>query len=156
VTLGVLLGWAPFGSGLTCNKSTQVNWVRFNGDDTVDVRITAADVGDPVYADLTSTAGAVVVGQAEVDPGSGPVGTNHQVVLTVDPSYKDEVQRVSLEVDSGDRGISDFELTQDSADKGYWFLQLRSVGAQGETRTDVFSFQLWTPDTQVINPDTGS
>lgn len=153
LTFGVLLGWAPVASIFSCNKQ-QVTWVRFNGDDTAQVQITASDVGPPVTTDLTSTSGAIVVGQAEVDPGSGPVGTDHQVVVTVDNAYVDEVQRVSLEVDSGTRGVSDFELTQDSADKGYWFLDIQSVGDPGETRTDVFSFQLWTPQTQVINPDT--
>jgi len=127
--------WAP----------ASIDWVRFNGDDQVDVEVTAdPEPGDPVSIDLTSTTGAVVIGTATVDPGSGPVGTDHVVTVLVDEAYSGDVGRVVVSTDAGSRGVEDHTLQQDSADHGLWVRTLTSQGAEGEERTDTFTFELFT------------
>jgi len=131
---------------VSCNKN-EVTWVRFNGNDFVEVQVTAAEEPGPaVSTDLTSTTGAVLLGSGSVDPGAAPVGTDHEVVVRIDDAYEETVGRVSVEVDAGPRGIEEFDLRQDSADHGYWWLRVRSVGDVGEERTDRFTFLLWVPD----------
>jgi len=142
--MGLLL-WLPLGLGVSCNND-EMTWVRFNGNDFLEVEVTAAEVlGPPVSTNLTSTTGAVLLGSASVDPGSAPTGTDHEVVVEIDDDYEETVGRVSVEVDAGARGTETFELRQDSADHGYWWLRVRSVGDLEEERTDRFSFRLWVP-----------
>ena len=131
--------------GTVCQRGE--DWTRFNADDRVEVQVTATgtEPGPAVETNLTSTTGGTVVGSAEVDPGSGPVGTDHQVWVRVADAWEDTVTRVSVEIDSGERGVETFELERDSADHGLWWLQIASEGAEGETRTDTFEFQLWEP-----------
>ena len=153
---GALLLWLPIGMGFWC-KPNDVEYLRFNGNDVIQVEVTAGDtVGVPVTIDLTSSSGAIVVGTATVDPGSGPVGTRHEVSVQVANAYEEIVERVTLEVDSGQRGLAEFELSQDSADHGYWWLELESVGEPGETRTDSFTIVLWEVDLEGEGDDTGS
>lgn len=121
--------------------------VRFNADDTIEVSITAStDLGEAVTADLHSTTGAVVIGTVTVDPGSGPVGTDHVVTVLVDDEFADEVDRADVLTDAGDRGIEEHSMVQDSAETGLWVRTLTSVGETGEARTDTFTIELWTPD----------
>jgi hypothetical protein len=153
--VGLLL-WLPVGLGVSCNDDDVV-WVRFNGNDSLEVQVTADEaLGPPESTDLTSTTGAVLVGSASVDPGSAPVGTDHEVVVQIDDDYEETVGRVSVEVDAGARGIEEFDLRQDSADHGHWLLQVRSVGETGEERTDRFAFRLWVPDDSGDIIDTGN
>jgi len=144
-SLGLLL-WLPLGLGVSCNND-EVVWVRFNGNDFVEVEVTAAEeLGPSVFTSLTSTTGAVLLGSASVDPGSAPVGTDHEIVVRIDDAYEETVGKVTVEANAGPRGTEEFDLRQDSADHGYWWLRVRSVGEVGEERTDRFSFQLWVPD----------
>ncbi len=124
----------------------EITWVRFNAEDTLEVEVTDEAPGPAVSTDLVSTSGRTVVGEATVDPGSGPVGTDHDLWVEVERDFRDLVSRVSVEVDAGDRGIDTFELEQDSADPAVWWTFLRSQGAAGETRTDEFTIQLWVPE----------
>ena len=101
-------------------------------------------VGEPVTVELFSTTGAVMVGTATVDPGSGPVGTMHTILVDVEDDYEDDVRRVTVDVDAGDRGIEDFMMTRDSADRSLWELELESSGVPGEARTDVFTIRLFS------------
>jgi hypothetical protein len=136
-----------------------VDLVRFNSeDDEIRVEVTASlDVGDAVTGDLLSTTGAVVVGEVTVEPGSGPVGTLHVVTIDIDDEYEDIVVRTSLSIDAGVRGLDDFDLTRDSADSGLWRLELESSGVDDETRTDVFTVELFEVDDGIIvDSDTDS
>jgi hypothetical protein len=118
---------------------------RFNGDDSVTVRVTAStDLGDPVSTDLTSTTGAVIIGTGSVVPGSGPVGTDHQITVVLDDAYSDEVVKALVRADAGDRGVEDHDLVQDSANHGIWAGTLTSLGAEGEERSDTFTFELFS------------
>ena len=140
-----------------CPSSDEVEWVRFNADDTFDVQITpGVDPGPSVQAVLTSTTGAVVVGSVTLDPGAAPAGTLHELWVHVGEAYKDSVGKVELSVDSGARGVETFSLERDSADHGAWWVELRSVGDATETRTDVFSVLLYVPlDAEVGVNDSG-
>jgi len=138
--------------GIQCDDK-EVELVRFNADDAFTVQITADEVGEAQTIDLTSSSGNIVVGTATLDPGSGPVNTDHELVVRVGDAFEREVWQVTLYVDSGERGGAEFELSQDSADEGYWWVDLRSVGEVGETRVDTFEVRLWTPG--VDGADTG-
>lgn len=138
-----------------CPTDDNVGWVAFNADDqTVDIEITAdGEPGDALTLDLVSTTGTVAVGAATVDPGSGPVGTEHNVVINVLDEFEEQVGRVTLET-SGDRGNQTHVLIQDSADHGLWQLEVTSLGAEGEARTDTFRVRLWREAEADEEPDT--
>lgn len=129
---------------LACNnKDEEVVYEQWNAtDDTLDVAVGAA-LGDPVSIDLHSSTGAVVVGTATVDPGSGPVGTEHTLTVIVADEYANIVDRASVRTASGDRGEDEYDLVADSAAEGYFVLELVSVGEEGEQRTDTLTFRLW-------------
>ncbi len=138
-----------------CEATEEVDWVRFNSDDTLEVQVVdSEELGDAVEADLYSTTGAVVVGQASVDPGSGPVGTDHLVTVEVLDAWQDMVGLVTVQTDSGERGVEEHELVQDSADHGMWIRTLTSAGAEGEERTDTFTVLLWAEDPDAEAADT--
>jgi hypothetical protein len=136
------------GSGAVCVLAAascdgDTAWVRFNADtDGVDVAVGGV-VGEPVDVTLRSTTGTLVVGEASVSPGSGPVGTVHQVVVRVDDAYTDRVGRVSVTADAGERGERTFLLVHDSADVGLWIVDVASAGQPDEIRTDHFSIALF-------------
>ncbi len=129
---------------VACKQDDEVRYVQFNApDDQVTVEVGVDEELDPVGTDLHSSTGEVVVGSAQVSPGGGPVGTEHEVLVIVDDDWQDVVDRASVRVDSGDRGVDEYDLEQDSADEGYYKLSLVSVGDEGEVRSDVFTFRLW-------------
>jgi hypothetical protein len=130
---------------LGCNKDDGAVWVRFNGDeDLAELQVTAGlELGEDVVVDLTSTTGATVVGTATLTPGSGPVGTDHRVLIALGEDYSERVQRVEVVVDSGARGERTFSFDQDSADLWKWVLDLTSYGVDGEERIDTLSFELY-------------
>ena len=119
-------------------------WARFNAeDDGVDLSITAAsDEGPGEGVDLHSSTGTVLVGSVWVEPTTGPVGTEHALVLTVDDAWADRVQRAEVEVAST-RGTHVFAFAQDSAEAGRWVLSITSLGNPGEERVDRLTFGLW-------------
>lgn len=104
------------------------------------------DLLDAVTIDLHSTTGEVVIGSATVSPGGGPVGTTHDVVVVIADDYEEKVDRVSVRVDSGDRGEDEYDLERDSADEGYYKLSMVSVGDEGEVRDDTFTIKVWDED----------
>lgn len=129
--------------GLGCTSGSSTTWVQFDGDDDqLEVAI-GPDVLPAVAVDILSTTGAATVAGAAVDPGGGPVGTIHRVVVTVLGEYADSVGRVELLTDAGDRGAETIGLTQDSARTDLWVREVVSVGDEGEVRTDRFSFALY-------------
>ena len=139
-----------------CPDSEDVNWVRFNdSNETIDIDITASDeLGESISIALLSSTGSVEVATATVNPGSGPVGTDHDFEVVVDDEWQEIVGRVSVDADSGDRGEETFELRQDSADHGYWVASITSLGADGEERTDTFAINLWSAEETEAEFDT--
>lgn len=135
-----------------CKKS-DTEWIRFNGEsDDLSIEVTAsADLGDEVSIELSSTTGTVVVGEAYVDPGSGPVGTDHELFVDVFDDYEEEVGLVTVITESGERGEEEYELRQDSADHGHWVLTLTSLGEEGEVRTDTFTIALWSEEVVTVD-----
>jgi hypothetical protein len=142
-----------------CNKD-EITWVAFNAPDQtleVDVLPEGSPVGDPVSIDLLSNLGQTKVGTATVDPGSGPVGTEHVLTVLVLEDYQDRVGRASVEVKSeavsdlnGDgkddaRQNDGYDLRQDSANPGLFAITLESLGTADEARTDEWTVHLWTP-----------
>lgn len=132
---------------VACAGDDEVTWTQYNaGDETVTVGVGAEEVAAPVSVPLNSNTGEVSVGTGTVDPGSGPIGTVHNVIVTVLEAYKDDVDRASVRIDSGDRGVDEYNLTADSTGEGIWVYSLESVGEAGETREDAFTFRLWSQD----------
>lgn len=147
--LALLLCLAP-----ACNEDETLGLVRFNNPaDTLTVQVTAAgDVGEPIETNLRSNTGSVIVGMATIDPGSGPVGTDHQVQVWVEPDYQDRVIR-SRVVATGERGEQIHPMQRDSAEPRLWQLQLRSYGSEGEVRSDTFAIELWRAADPTEEPD---
>lgn len=129
---------------LACNKDGEIKYVQFNAkDDNVTVSVGVPEELPAVTAELHSSTGEVIVGTVEVSPSGGPIGTTHDIVVIVDNENEDQVDRVTVRTDSPGRGEDEYKLTQDSADEGYYKMQLVSVGAEGEQREDVLTIRLW-------------
>lgn len=129
---------------LACKKDEEPVYTQFNGtDDSLTIQVGSADLLPEVSAELSSSTGEVVVGLVSVDPGGGPIGTEHGMVVVIDDLYEHIVDRVSVRLDSGDRGEDEFELQQDSADEGVWKLTLVSVGEEDEVREDTLTVNCW-------------
>jgi hypothetical protein len=62
--------------------------------------------------------------------------------------YSADVGRVSVRTDSGDREVDEFDLDVDSTGTGIFKAELRSVGAESETRTDTLTFRVWTESSE--------
>src|SRR4030095_1122403 len=95
---------------------------------------------------LYSSTALVTVGSAKVDPGGGPIGTEHDIVVIVEDAYENVVDRVSVRTDAAERGEDEYDLDPDSADEGFYKLTLVSVGEPDEIRTDTFTIRLWDED----------
>jgi len=143
----VFVCWLPLLAGLLgtkCDEQTDPVWVQYNSsDDVVDIEVGVEEELDPVGTDLHSSVTELVIGRATVTPGGGPIGTIHSLLVIVDDTWENDVGRVSVRTDSGDRGKDEYELISDPADEGYWGLDLESVGSEGEQRTDTLTFRLW-------------
>jgi hypothetical protein len=139
----------------------EITWVQFNADDQVlevEVLPVGEPAGEPVSLALLSNLGRTEVGVAAVDPGSGPVGTDHLVTVDVYDAFEEEVLRVTVFIlteavsdldgdgEPDSRSEEEHELRQDSADLGAWALEFKSLGADDERRTDQFTFFLWQPE----------
>lgn len=142
-------------------KSDEITWVPFNLEDqtlVVQVLPEGSDVGDPVSLGLLSNLGRTDVGTASIDPGSGPVGTEHVIAVDVLDDFEEIVGRVTVGVNpeatkdlDGDgeiesRGSEEYELLQDSADLGAWQITVMSLGSTDERRDDTFTIVLWQPE----------
>ena len=137
-----------------CDKDDEVTYTQFNDtDDVLTIQVGAPSVLDAVTTELHSTTGSVVVGTATVDPGGGPVGTEHRLTVVVDDAYEDQVVRVTVRTDSGSRGEDEYELVGDSADEGLWQITLVSAGAADEVREDAFTIRLWENGTTIVSAE---
>lgn len=140
-----------------CSQDEEVSYVQFNASgEALTISVGADELLEPSSIELTSTTGSVVVGSATVDPSGGPIGTEHQLTVEVSDDYEDQVARVSVRTDSGDRGEDEYDLDGDSADEGFWKITLVSAGEEGEVREDSFTIRLWEEDGTVSSDeDTG-
>ena len=140
-----------------CTQDDEVTYVQYNGDaDSVQVDVgvetrfvvdeAGEEVAETATTPLTSTTGAVEVGVGTVDPSAGPIGTIHTLSVYVYDEYAEDVARVTVRTDSGDRGEDEYDLERDSAGEGWWVFELESVGDEGEVRTDTFTFRLYEED----------
>ncbi len=145
-------------SGCTADE---IVWVPFNAEDQnleVEVLPVGSEIGEPITIDLMSNLGLTNVGVAGIDPGSGPVGTEHLVTVEVFDEFEGYVGRVTVGVNpeatedlDGDgevesRGSEEYEMLQDSADPGSWALTVQSLGSDDERRDDTFTIVLWQPE----------
>jgi hypothetical protein len=149
----VLLFWLALGF-TGCNQDdVEATWVRFNNDeDFIEIEVEPGAVGDEILGDVTSTTGETVVGSIRVTPGSGPVGTEHTVVVQVLEAYEERVARVDIKAVSDDRGNRIFTLQQDSAELGVWVAELVSYGVDDEVRVDRLEPSLYELQ-EIILPD---
>lgn len=132
-------------SSIACSSTEDVAWTQFNGaNDELTVEVGTGVRGDGASVALTSSTGAVEVGEGSVDAAAVPVGDIVTLRVQVLEPWYAEVDRVSVRVASGARGDDEVDFERDSAGVGFWELQLESVGDAGETRTDTFTFRLWT------------
>ncbi len=147
-----LLGLVPTDCG-----DDEVGYERFNQtSDALVVEVAAGAVADDASIELFSSTGTVLVGSFVVSPGGGPVGTEHTLTVSLVEDYVDQVDRVVVTTDSGDRGIEKFEFDQDSANRGLWVTSVVSSGVEGEVRSDTMSVGLFTEVPADEVTDTGS
>ncbi len=144
---------------LACD-SDEIIWAEFSREASVEVFVESADACDARLAsteapkkkdDPNVLRSAVVgdpVGEIMIEPICGPVGTVHNVEVTVFEDFEDIVRRATLTVDATvddpeeGRGEETFEMDRDAAFPGRYGLELQSQGVEGETRTDLFRFLL--------------
>ncbi len=132
-------------SFVACDEATTTSWEQYNADgDSVTVAVGAVDLLAGVNASLHSSTGEVEVGTASVDPGGGPIGTAHTVLVTLGADYAPAVDRVSVRTNSPDLGEDEYDLDADSTGTGIFKLELVTNGAEGEEREDTLTFRLWT------------
>lgn len=130
-----------------CASTDEVTWTQYNAsDNAVTIEVGAAEELDPVSVELTSNTGAVALGTGSVSPGGGPVGTLHTITVEVSEDYASDIGRVSARLDSGERGVDEYDLDADATGEGYWVLELTSVGSVDEVRADTLTFRLWSSD----------
>lgn len=132
---------------VACNGDDEISYVQFNSDsDLISVEVGVDELLPAVTEDITSSTGEVAIGTVTIDPGGGPIGTNHDIVVVIGDDWEVQVDRVSVlpyPVSVEDSGSFEYDLEQDSADEGYYKTILESVGAPGEVRTDTFAIRVW-------------
>lgn len=116
---------------------------QFNGEDTFEVSVAPGEVGPSVVRDLTSSTGSAVVGTITIEPGSGPVGTEHRLTVVVAPEFTARIDLAEVEIEPVERDPRTIALEQDSADPGVWVRTVQSFGVDGEVRTDLFTVRLF-------------
>jgi len=140
-----------------CSEDVEVVYAQFNADtDVVTVQVGVEQTTEPVEIALHSTTGTVEIGTALIDPGGGPIGTEHVVIVEVSDDWENQVVRATVSADAGDRGEDEYTMEPDSADEGMYQLTLVSVGEEGEVRDDILTIRLWEEDlSEQDDEDTG-
>jgi hypothetical protein len=142
---------------LACTESDEVTYAQFNAEtDQISIQVGSGEVLDATSVSLFSTTGTVEIGTATADPGGGPIGTEHTLTVEVYDDWENDVSRVSVRTDSGDRGEDEYDLEADSADEGLFQIVLVSVGDEGESREDTFTIRVWENDSTDTEDTTGS
>ena len=130
---------------VACDTSDETTYEQYNADgDSVTVSVGVVELLPAVTTVLHSSTGEVEVGSASIDPGGGPIGSTHTVLVSLIADFVADVDRVSVRTDSGDRGEDEYDLEPDSTGTGIYKRELVTVGGEGETRDDVLTFRLWT------------
>ncbi|GDX80121.1 hypothetical protein LBMAG42_19320 [Deltaproteobacteria bacterium] len=128
-----------------CDDTTTTSWEQYNAEgDSVTVAVGAAELSAAVSTTLHSSTGEVEIGTASVDPGGGPIGTTHTVLVSVTDTYAADVDRVSVRTTSEGRGEDEYDLDADSTGTGIFKKELVTHGSETETREDTLTFRLWT------------
>ena len=141
---------------LSCGEESKTDYTLFNSEtDFFEVEVGTETTGEDQLIELHSSTGQVIVGTATLTPGSGPIGTEHRLVIEVNDNWQAQVVEAIVLVDSGERGIEEFTLQRDSADAGYYQVDIIFVGDVGEIRTDTFTIQLFIDETSTQITDTG-
>ena len=141
---------------LACTEGDEVTYAQFNADtDLLTIQVGTDEVLDPATISLYSTTGTVEIGTASADPGGGPIGTEHTLTVEIFDDWENDVSRVSVRTDSGDRGEDEYDLEADSADEGLYQIVLVSVGEEGESREDTFTVRVWENDSTDTTDTTG-
>ena len=141
---------------LACTEGDEVTYAQFNADtDLLTIQVGTDEVLDPATISLYSTTGTVEIGTASADPGGGPIGTEHTLTVEIFDDWENDVSRVSVRTDSGDRGEDEYDLEADSADEGLYQIVLVSVGEEGESSEDTFTVRVWENDSTDTTDTTG-
>lgn len=136
---------------MSCKDEEEITYTQFNAlDDIIQIQVGVEEELPSNTVDLHSSTGQIIVGSATVDPSGGPIGTTHVLTVIVADEWEDQVARVTVRTDSGQRGEDEYELTTDSADEGLHQIKLVSYGEQGEIREDTFTVRLWEVGDLVI------
>lgn len=115
---------------------------QLNGSDTLSIEVGVAEALDLVETELSSNTGTLVVGTASADPGGGPAGTTHTVVVVVEDDFANQVDRVRVSTKSDGRANETFDLAQDAFDEAVWAVEIISFAEGDEVRTDTLSIEL--------------
>jgi len=130
--------------GIEACEDEKTEYEAFSShEDDVHVKVGSADLLEDASTEILSNTGANLVGEATVSPGGGPIGTEHMLTATVSEENQYIVDRVSVEISSPHRPEREVDLVRDSEDRGLFVLDLVSVGEEGESRTDIFTFKFW-------------
>jgi hypothetical protein len=136
---------------LGCDEETELVYSQFNAtNDVIVISVGIDEILPDLTVDLHSSTGQIIVGTATVTPAGGPVGTSHVLTVIVDDEWEDQVTRVTVRTDSGERGEDEYDLVTDSADEGLHQIKLVSYGENDEVREDKFTIRLWEIDGQNI------
>ena len=127
-----------------CKKDDEIVYDQYNAeDDALSIEVGVEELLPAVSIDLHSSTGEIVVGTADVDPGGGPIGTEHTITVVIADDYENAIDRVTVRTDTSERGEDEYDLDPDSADEGLYQVTLVSVGTEDEVRTDTFTVRLW-------------
>ncbi len=144
----------------SCKKEEEIQYRLFNCEEDADYVMVGEDTiltGDehcpPVDLYSSSCLEDEKVGSAYVWPCQGPIGTEHDIVVEVDPPYPGKIAKATVRLQSDGRGEDEYRLTQDSANEGLYKLTLISVGSTGEKRQDVIQIKLWEEDPTASEDD---
>ena len=131
--------------GITaCAEDTELTYDRFNATgEILVVDVGAEELGEMASIDLQSSTGAVSIGRASIDPDAGPSGTLHLIEVEIAEAYVHQVDKVSVEIDSGERGLQVVDLNADSAAESLYRIEIESFSEENELRTDEIEIQVW-------------
>ena len=146
---------------LGCDTSAEIEFALFNSaNDILNIPVGVEEPLPTIEQELFSTTGAVSIGNITVEPGGGPIGTKHTIIVLVDDDFEQKISRATLKLSSDERGEESYTMNIDSADEGLYMLELISVGSEGEQREDQLQVLLWKNEEEqggldLFNSDTG-
>ena len=129
---------------VACTDDSEPAYEQFNAQgEVLEVQVGEPEVGEMALIELHSSTGAIRIGDASIDPDAGPSGSVHDLEVRILEDYVHQVDRVSVEIDAGDRGSQSYDLQADSADEALYRLEIQSFAQDSEQRTDVLEIQVW-------------